>query len=668
MSLARVLDMVRRLLKGNKGTEGPCNLVFVDTESWEAPHESRSSRKTLSLRLWCATRIRLDGGKVSRRIETSGHTQAEFWQFLDSVSDHYRCTWVFSHNSGFDLTMLGFWGELDNGRFVTTPKFRKDKSGKDTDQVSWRGRLCVDDRPFFCCVRNGDKHYKFVDSLNYYPMSLQQIGTSIGVPKLAMPSQEASEADWLDYCRRDVEILERAITGLIQTWRAEQSGVFQMTAAALAMTNFRHTCSLRANGGDDVDIYTQPGSFQNELEREAYYGGLVQPFYVGRRDHRVYHLDVNSLYPAVMLFNDFPRRFAATATQITPASLLEASRLYGCVAEVNIKSRHSAFPCRVNQRYYMLTGRYWTTLAGPELVRALETDSVIGVGLVQTYSLAPIFTNWVQYWYGRKLAAQQAKPRNEAEYQLAKMILNALSGKWAQKGKYWKDRHDRIALERWGGWVDADDETQVPIRMRGIAGNAQQYVTDDDPQHSFPAISAFITAHAREYMRMLIELCPERSVYYMATDSLICNQDAYDNLDRQGYISDTDIGSLKVVGIYDSADIKGCNHYILDGTETVSGLLGRATTRGDGVRVAQLWERTPQIIASGPRDYVTISEVPIRNEEPDYKGIIDQSGWWSPYRVSFDPDFTDRPPPGGYIFDGDWPTRLLWSETQSSRR
>jgi hypothetical protein len=152
-------------------------------------------------------------------------------------------------------------------------------------------------------------------------------------------------------------------------------------------------------------------------------------------------------------------------------------------------------------------------------------------------------------------------------------------------------------------------------------------------------------------MRAVISDLPVDSVYYMATDSLICDGDAYDQLLSNGFISDTELGKFKVVGMADSVTINGANHYKF-GTETVvAGLLGLATQGSDGRNRVRVWEGIQSVINAGPVDTITLSDVVVDDYRPDRRGIITPSGWWMPYRLSDDPSFSDRPPKGGYDSD-----------------
>lgn len=632
-----------RYLKGNRSTRIPSNLVFFDTESYSEPIPWNPAKKRLVLRCWYAIRVRLEGLKATRRKEQYGTTPEEFWQWLSEVSDGQRDTWCFAHNIGFDLTQLEFWSKLDNGTFCTTVSGNGTDIGDDNGESRRKGKLCLDGCPTYIVVRQNQKWIRFVDTLNYWRKSLFSIGESIGLSKLEMPAHGGGVDDWKAYCRRDTEIVEFAVTELLREWKREDSGVFQMTGPSLAMTNFRHKCKVRKGDGDNLDIICEPGSKRHEAERLSYFGGRTTCYYVGTINRRVYHIDCNSLYPFVMQDNLFPRRFTRFQYGMSTDELNNAMRVYGAVAQCLINARHDSFPVWIDGKQHHCTGRYWTTLCGPELQRAIDTESVHRVGLCQFYSVAPLFNEWVSYWYDRKSMADANGPGGLAEREFCKLILNSLSGKWAQRGRGWRDIPGEIPLKRWGGYAERIDGELV--KRRGIAGLTQQLIEDDEhePPHSFPAISAFITSYAREYMRSIIAQLPHRSVYYSAVDSLIVNENGLHYLERAQLLSPSEIGKFKVLGSYQKCTIHGPNWYELDGKITATGSYGKMVNAKQACSTVDTFEQLTSLIATGPRSDVTVTTVVPHVPTPDHRGIIQPDGWWTPLRWCPEHEFTDRP-------------------------
>lgn len=632
-----------RYLPGNKGTETPSNLVFVDTESYSFPVAGRPDKTELKLRLWCASRVRLENNEPTRRQEADGETADTFWSFLDSVSDRHRPTWVFAHNLAHDLTQLDFWRMLENEHFTIGYANVGIGDTKGSKGKGRNGKLVVEDGTnYIRCFRNG-RCFVFNDTCNLWPKGLASLAKDFGTDKHNTPTSDSSGEDWLRYCRRDVDIIETAVRQLLVQWKYTNSGVFKMTAAMLSLTNFQHTCDVRTPDGRGIDIVCRPDSKEHELERGSYFGGRNCCYFVGEIRGRIYHVDCNSLYPFVMERECYPRRFVRYHEGMTNAELRDTMRVYGCIAQVSICSRFETFPVRINGNQYHCTGRFWTTLCGPELQRAIDSQSIYRIGHVQSYSVGPLFTKWVDYWYDRKLKAIAKGIGGLGELEFCKLILNSLSGKWAQRGRHWRDVPGRIPLSKWGPWTEYDGETNEWTSWRAIAGNAQRLHEAEEPPHSFPAISAFITAYGREYMRWVISLLPEGSVYYLATDALLINEYAYRILEANGLIHPTEIGRFKLLGIYREAKIHGPNWYELDGQTVATGIYGKlvsAKQKGENVDV---WERTPSLIATGPRNSTVLTSVKAEIPKPDFRGIINSEGRWVPYRLSMDPDFADRP-------------------------
>lgn len=637
-------------LDRNAGTETPSNLVFVDTETIAEPSAAMPRVELHRLRLWCAIHVRMENGKgVSHTIQY-GYTAAEFWNWFDSCLVSKKKTWLFAHNAHFDLTQLDFWEQLDSGRYTIAPLLSRPNPETGERKSTWRGSLCLESSPFFVYCRKDRQTINIVDTCNYWRMPLAELGEAVGLPKLPMPGPDATDEDWRTYCHRDVEIILRAVVSLIQEWRANDCGVFQATAPMLAMTSFRHMCKLGSPNCRKLDIVCEPGSPAHDLERESYYGGRVTCFTVGKRTGKFYYLDVNSLYPYVMHEHSFPRCRMFNRDSPSIAELEPAARVYGTIAEVLIDSRCEAFPLRIDGTQHHCTGHYWTVLCGPELSRALDSGSVLRAARVQYYSVAAYFREWVATWYAAKLRGLREVGAGSPLYRLSKIVLNSLYGKFAQRGRRWSERLGTIPLERWGGYARSNPETLEIEKCRGVAGYEQVLTEEGEPAHAFPAISAFVAAYAREYMLHLIAVAGEDNVLYQAVDALIVTEEGYERLKASAYIDPFAMGMLKVVGEYGEVEIRGANYYALDGKVTAAGLVGLAEDCRRNGKEPRLFQTVGETISGKPDGSIAVKPMPEPSFTPDYRGVVGPDGRWRPYRLTFDPDFTDRPPRFGWRF------------------
>jgi hypothetical protein len=172
---------------------------------------------------------------------------------------------------------------------------------------------------------------------------------------------------------------------------------------------------------------------------------------------------------------------------------------------------------------------------------------------------------------------------------------------------------------------------------------AQVMADSSEPAHSFPAISAFITSFAREYMRDAIIIAGRDNVYYMATDSLILNESGYSRLLEADMIHDWHIGKFKLLGKHRHLEVQHASNYTLDGKTTASGLAGVAAKAKLLGKEPEIFDTVTQTIAAKPSGTIGVSRITPPPSVPDYRGNIDQYGFWSPFRVTMDVDFTDRP-------------------------
>lgn len=635
---------MQRWLNRNEGSEVPSNFLFFDTESHEPQYHPDGTTKELSVRLWVAIACRVEGGKVSRRVVQRGHSPAEFWKFLYSRTDPGRPLWVIAHNLGFDWTMVDFWAELWARRFDLGP-WGKRKSIKEGEKDKRpRGILCAESSPTFAVVKHEGRKIKFTDTHNYWPIKLEEIAPSYGLQKLEMPDWAETDDAWFAYCERDVEVCERAFISLVTRWEREECGVFQLTGPMLAMTNYRHTTRCLTRDGTRVNISMDNEHPSIPLERESYLGGWIETFRFGEVEGPVYELDANSLYPAMMEANPFPNNRVSAGSIKTPADLWNVMQAYGAVATVKVKARGNVYPVVWKGTQLHATGTFWTTLAGPELMRALTNGDVERVAQVQTYSLQNLFREWVATWYGRKLDARERGEEGRGDYEFCQLILRSLSAKWAQGGRFWSDRLDMGYAPEWEQFCEYDYDAEKVKWFRSVAGVYQELITKHEPQFSFPAISSYITSYAREYMRMVIQSLPARSVFHTNTDSLIVDERGYRALKRGGLIDDRTLGFFRLKGKYPNAAFLANNCYRLGEKWKRSGLHGGKPKFKGKQRYSEQWQNLASILARYPAGRVLIKDVPWEESKMYPKGKLGKDGWTTPFWLTDDPEFSDRPP------------------------
>lgn len=636
-----------RGMKPNHGCETPTQFVFVDVETQQEIVRKKPLRSIQTFRLGCATYIRYDRGTISRRDEIDFTSPVEFWGWLESHQQKSKPIWCYGHNLGFDLTQLRFWELLELGEYRVSVVSPDQSSGLLSGKRNWRGKLVIDGFPFFVYAMGKQGIVKFVDSMNYFPYSLSKLGDELGFPKGTWPGFDCSDAELFPYCRQDVNVLERAITRTLDEWIQCDAGNWQPTAAMMAITSFRHKLPKKTHHDKDRTIVLDDKIEWVPLERAAYYGGQTTCFYLGgivplddksnessklvqdcdraRPTGPIWLLDVRSLYPSVMRDGRFPFRRLFRRQGMDAVELRRTMAQYGAIARVRISDAQNEYTVRRDGRQMQATGEFDTELAGPELERALRSGSVSKVYDAQVYCMDCLFRDWVDCWYGRRLEA--IRQGDEFSVAFAKMILNSLSGKFAQQSDIWQDVPSKRPLVDWGYWYEIDADTGERQEWRSVGGNAQQHVPAPDPWYTFPAISAYITAMGREHMRWLRSLCPKGSVLYQATDSLMVTKDGYYALHEQGLIRQNELGYLSVKTVADYGEVLGCNHYRIGEQWVRAGSWGKAVRGEDGRFWYQSFEGVKSIISRAPDGSIRVDEHLLGEIGEYQKGTVDESGW-----------------------------------------
>lgn len=646
-----------RWLQANAGTETPSQILLYDTETrWKTVKKSKTQTHH-RFRLGVAIHCVLSAGKVVRE-QTHRFTEiGEFWALLERLQQPRKVLWAFAHNHAVDLEWLRFWGQVEMGAYTAGPVRPEDAPGLIRGKRPWRGRVVWGGQPSFLFLLGKRGRVNFVDTFNYWRGSLQKAAEGIGGSKLKMPDMSEPDSAWFPYCEQDVQILRDLVVGALAHWKDLNAGVWQPTAPALALQSFRHQELTPAPKRKAKSILLDGRAEDAALERDGYYGGYFGAFYLGQIVQRddpapfkldgadgtpialpkgpVYKIDCNGLYPYVMSRNYYPCKRLSRRDGIEPAKLRRLMHASAATARVLISATNREYPCRADGHLLYQVGRYWTTLCGPELRRALDHGDVLEVAECCLYRTAKLFDRWVKFWHGERLKARAAGDRPREDF--TKLILNSLYGKFGQKGGGWVNCDPAPTDHPYGEWIElrdagaVDPESGEPcfeqVKKRSLGGIIQTHVEGADPAHSFPAIAAHVTSYAREYMRCVRAMLPAKSCFYQGTDSLLINESALDTMQAAGLIDPTALGHFKLEGVFLEGEMVGANHYRLEKKITRSGHYGRADYRLDGKAYANIWEGANSFTARRTDGVVIVTEVELRTTDPYPKGVEMPDGW-----------------------------------------
>jgi len=537
---------VRRchFLRDNKATQLPNQFVCVDTETDAIAAGPGVVRHRLRFG-WASYQRTVTRGQWTAPEWYRFTSGRQFWSWAEARSRERTRLYVFAHNWSFDATVLDTFTILPKRGWALT-------------------RAVIESPPIILAWRRLASTIEMLDTLNFFAVPLRDLGQHLGLEKLPMPEQTASRGDWDTYARRDVEILRRAMLSWWAFLDAHDLGGFAKTLAGQSMRAFRHgRMPAKILIDDDVRACV--------LAREALLGGRVEAFRLGRVKTPVIAYDVNSMYPAVMGGHDYPTALRLYARNPTRREFYRWIERYCCVARVNIETDTPQYAHKVDGVLTFPVGRLRAVLTTPDLVAAVEAGHFRECEEIALYEPAPIFHPYVTELYG--LRRQAMTDGDEVKSYLLKLLLNALYGKFAQRGTVW---HKVAAAEdaTIKTWSDLDFDTGVIREYRQFCGIIQERAAGLETQESHPAIAAHVTAWARRKLWDLINVANREEVVYVDTDSLFVTWIGAKALEP--FTHGRALGFLRTVARYEWVHIFGAKDYATPERWTCKGVRGNA--------------------------------------------------------------------------------------------
>ena len=343
----------------------------------------------------------------------------------------------------------------------------------------------------------------------------------------------ASAARWDAYCRRDVRVVLRIVTRWADFLRDNDLGGFAPTLASQAMRTYRH-CYMHH------DILIDADARALAMARDAYMGGRVECFRIGAVKPRVWVLDVNAMYPSVMLDGWMPTKLIGVRTLIGVRELTALRRKYCVIAHCDIEVDEPCMPLVRNHKLLFPVGRFSGTWCGPELALAARHGRILRVHTVAVYERARIFSGFARdTWAHRRRCIAAGDTVGAHAW---KILSSSLYGKFGQRGRRWED-HDVTVDLGVKVWEELDRESGRWVRFRQIAGKIHIEIEEGESRDSHPAIAAHVTALARVRLWELMLQAGREHVVYCDTDSVWCTRSGYNRL--RGEINPDALGALK---------------------------------------------------------------------------------------------------------------------------
>jgi len=600
------------LLTKNKGEEFPEDFIFFDTETFEVPlsEDLVEHKFRLGVALYWRTNVK-DSQDILQWLKFTD--PGVFWDFVVEKALAKRRLILMAHNIQYDMKVLKGFERLKNRNWKLT------KMISEHFVNIWK-------------FKKGTKTLMFVDTMNFFNLSLKRLGKDIGLEKFEMPEKESTANFWFCYCQRDVEIIYQAVKQWLIFIKENRLGCFSPTLASQSFNAYRHRFM-------SVPIFIHNNKTVTQLERESYHGGRTECFFIGKLPEKnYYNLDVNSMYPAVMKKNLYPTKLVSL---IKPQSISELKKLladYCLVARVKIKTQQPVFPYLKDNKLCFPIGEFETVLTSRELEYALSKNYIREVKETALYLKAKLFEDYVDFFYHQR--RQYLKEQNFSFGFISKLFLNSLYGKWGQRNDVWEVVAENTGLPDccYNEW-DVDD--RILNKFRVISGILEKSVGKVEAVHSFPAIASHITADSRMLLWNYIESAGRENVYYCDTDSLFVNKKALTNL--KSFLSSFRLGFLKLKDQTQNLIIKGLKDYQFGSKLTLKGIKPEAKKIKDNTFLQWQWEGLRGSIHQNRMNTMVLKKVVKVLNRKYNKGKVLNNGTVIPFQISSKEDnFTPK--------------------------
>ena len=591
-------DYKQRSLKPLKGNYIPSVWLFVDTET--TPRVTDQGQVHEFYLGWANLWIRSKKGGPGYSRWKFFISPIAFNRYIESMAERYGFLFLVGHNIFFDLQASGAFDDLT--RWGWELEFYYD-----------RGLTYI-----LKCYKGGAR-LTVLSSTNWFDQSLKSLGEVVGLSKKEVDFDDVDTETLKDYCRRDVEILARAVKYYISFVGDHDLGRLAMTKASQAFTAFRSRFMAEK-------IYLHDEADVHALERQAYMGGRVECFFIGHcKGGPFVSLDINSMYPYVMSKYRYPTRLVDKTGSRDPVLFLDTLKRFGVIAECEMDTDEPVYAVRHNKKTVFPVGRFTAYLCSRGLALAIQRGHVVKIKSSAIYRMADLFTPYVDYFYPLKLKYQDQG--NAIMTLLTKYMLNSLYGKFGQleiitvdepsgtPGEYLREEIFNMVTGR----------TVVVTKL--MNHEIVQY-SGGEGETSAAAIAAHITEDARLTLWSLIQDVGRSRVLYCDTDSIKVRRRDLSYITWP--LDERELGALKIEAESQTLVIGGSKNYRTESGRKIKGIPKNAVETAPGVFKYASFLGQVAHLRQGTIRGAEVREVTRVLKSPYNKGVVHPSGRVTP--------------------------------------
>ena len=520
---------------------------------------------------------------------------SELWWFVADWTNTAHRTVCFAHNLSYDMRISLALRHLPSLSFQC-------RAISLNSQGSWAQ------------FRNNYKSLWLCDSLSFVPVSLERIAGAIGKTKPSLPSDDATEEEWLARCRADVETTREAMLRVLAFLRRERMGDFRQTGAAQSSAGFRHRF-LR-----EKTLLVHDDDEALAAERRAAWSGRAEVWRHGEINHPVHEFDYTNAYARIGQRFLIPTRLQGVHSGIPMPRLQKVMESYAVLADCSVDSNVPCVPTHRGGYVVWPTGTFRTTLWDCEVNLALDEGANVQVERYWFYKRSDFLKPWADWILG-----ELAKPANALDPVIRFMLKDwsrALIGRFGLRYSVLDHiatlpTHDVVLRGVW----DMDDELEREYLQ--IGERLFERTEKGEAPNSTPFVMSWIMAQARVQLWEAMKIAGEGNCFYCDTDGLLVNANARRNL--QVAIARGLLPGMRHKASWQGGDFRSPRNIDLGETRRVTGAPRAAERLAPSVYRGEVWESLQTALRRQRGDRVflhnrefTISETDRRREHlPD---------------------------------------------------
>jgi hypothetical protein len=345
----------------------------------------------------------------------NGLTKNEFLNYVKSFLKAHKKIILFAHNLSYDLTALDLMLDI-----IKEKKF-----------LGVKAKRLMTSSVIYYLFQSRKFQIELIDTFNFFKTSLKNMAKDIGADKVYKEDDYSLSAEeWTEKLKNEID--NKDFSGANQDAKILYDYIISMSSNKNILWSFSSaSSSFRTwkNLFNPVDIdLTQ----FNDIALKSYKGGRNEIYRLGNFKN-VIDVDINSLYPYVMLKNKYSYKFK----EELKGDELNSEYVLKLVNDDNynyfLNIDYSANECerlplmvRVSDKLIQVDEAANEWITGREFKALYECGAKIKINRCLKFYHADLFSDYVKYFYALK---QNSQGSQRTFY---KLMLNSLYGKLAQ--------------------------------------------------------------------------------------------------------------------------------------------------------------------------------------------------------------------------------------------